>query len=756
MRLLINHSRLPLPLILLLSLLLSALFSTQATAQAIERPKIGLVLSGGGAKGSAHIGVLKVLEKNHIAIDYITGTSIGAYVGGMYALGYSVAEIEKRMLNLDWDAGYSDNIPRESLHFEEKQKKDQYNIPMKFGYSDKQLKTTSGFLVGQTVSQLLRESTDLVAEFDSFDKLAIPFRAVATDLVTSLAVVLDSGSVVEAMRASAAVPGAIQPIDINGMMLVDGGLANNMPVDIVKAMGADIVIAVDIGSSLSSKEQITSTVDVLNQLSTFLTSATSEAQKKLLSPDDILIRPNVGQLSTTDWSILPLALELGEAAAMQHQKRLTELSIGQPAFAQYVANKRNVSQQWFRPITQPITDIQIVNNSKVNNTLIKNSFAVEVGDTLSQQQLQAAIARIYALDKFEHVDAEFIDRENENGKERILVLKTQAKSWGPNYLNFGFSMQDNFSKDTTMLLDLSYELTDITRNGGSWKNEVTIGYEKMFATEFYQPLDIQRRFFSRARLQYQQHDWGGENQEELDTQLFKRSLLGNISLGYNLGDNSIVELGFISENGSISYQGWSDNDANFSSYGLFFHLGYDNLNSINFPTSGNQLSVGIRLGNDQYDQRHFIDPNDKSLKYDLNWRGALSLGHHTLVGIASYAKVVNENDYTVHVSELGGFLNLSAFQKNELVGANKLFSALVYHYDLGRDMLGLTDYPLYLGTSLEAGNVWSLQQHINVDDLIYSSSLFLGTDTDLGPLAFGFGYAESGQNSLFLSIGKSW
>ena len=734
------------------SILLILLLVIPSITFAQQRAKIGLVLSGGGAKGSAHIGVLKVLEQQRIPIDYITGTSIGAYVGGMYALGYSVEEIEKRMLTLDWDAGYSDNIPRESLHYEEKQRKDQYNIPLKFGYSEEQVKTTSGFLVGQSVAQLLRESTGLVAEFESFDQLAIPYRAVATDLVTSLAVVLDSGSIVDAMRASAAVPGAVQPIDINGMMLVDGGLANNMPVDIIKKMGADIVIAVDIGSSLSSKEQIKMTVDVLNQLSTFLTNATSEAQKKLLTANDILIRPEVGQLSTTDWSILPQALILGEQAASQHLSALQKLGLNEADFADYQQQKKHKSAAWFTPLSKPITNIVFANNSKVNTTIIKNSFAVNTGDTLNQQELQAAIARVYALNKFEHVDAEFTDTD----EGRTLTLKTEAKSWGPNYISLGFSMQDSFSQDTTVLLDLSFELTDITDNGGSWKNDLTIGYEKKLATEFYQPLDIEHKFFSRSRLQYYQHDWGGENQAELDGQLFKRSFLGSTSLGYNLFDNGIFELGLIGERGTISYKNWEEEEADFASYGFFFHFGYDNLNSINFPTSGNQLSIGIRYGNDSYGQHYFFESTDKSFKYDVNWRGALSLEHHTLVGIASYAKVNNEKDFTVHVSELGGFLNLSAYQRNELVGPNKFFSALVYHYDLGRDMLGLTDFPLYLGTSFEAGNVWETTEHINIDDLIYSTSLFLGTDTSMGPIAFGFGYAEKGQNAFFLSIGKSW
>ena len=208
-------------------------------ALAEPRPKIGLVLSGGGAKGSAHIGVLKVLEEHKIPIDYISGTSIGAYVGGMYALGYSAAEIKSIMMTTPWDDGYSDTIPRAALSFKDKETRDQFNIPINIGYSDidSEVKTPAGVLSGQSVAQLLRRSTNLVNQFGHFDDLAIPFRAVATNLVTAEPVVLSSGSIVAAMQASASVPGALQPAVIEGKVLVDGGIANNMPIDVVKEIG---------------------------------------------------------------------------------------------------------------------------------------------------------------------------------------------------------------------------------------------------------------------------------------------------------------------------------------------------------------------------------------------------------------------------------------------------------------------------------------------------------------------------------------
>ena len=724
---------------------------TQATF-AVERQKVGLVLSGGGAKGSAHISVLKVLEENNVPIDYIVGTSIGAYVAGMYALGFSAAEIEEIMLNENWDEGYSDGIPRETLHYEDKLLHDQYNLPVKLGYSDKQTKTTSGLLIGQSMRRLLKSSTNLVETFESFDDLAIPYRAVAADLVTSKAVVLDSGSIVDAMKASATVPGALQPMKLNGKLLVDGGIANNMPVDVAKAMGADVVIAVDIGSSLSEKENIQSTIDVLNQLSTILTSKTTEQQKALLTDKDILIRPQVGELSTTDWSVLPEALRLGHEAALEHVEEIAALSVSTERFERYVTNKNVKREQWFAPVSQPVVQIVYDNNSKVNQRIIRNSFELKEGTVITDKALDEAIARVYALDKFELVYAEFKDTE----EGRILTLTTNGKSWGPNYFHFGFSMQESFSSDSAILIDFAYNLTDLTDNGGTWKNAVTLGYEKVISTEFYQPLDEEHRFYSRNRFWYEHNRWGSNSQNNLNGELSKKSYQAITGLGYNIFNKAILEAGLIGEDGKLRYSEWNGEQANFRSYGGYFRVGFDNLNSINFPTSGNQLNFQINYRNDTYDQTITDHTKDQSTQFTADWRGALSLGNHTFVGIASFAKVENDGDYSVHVSELGGFLNLSAFQKDELVGTHKIFSALVYHYDLGQNVFGLTDLPVYLGASWEAGNVWLLKESMQLDDLIYSGSLFFGTDTSVGPLALGIGLADTGDGSFFLSIGKSW
>ncbi|MCJ8301192.1 patatin-like phospholipase family protein [Shewanella sp.] len=740
-------------MIRLLSLFLMLSLSFSVFADEV-RPKIGLVLSGGGAKGAAHIGVLKILEENHIPVDYIAGTSIGAYVAGMYALGYSATEIEKIMLNETWSDGYSDTIPRQSLSYRDKQQRDRFNLPLNMGYSDDEVKVPNGLLRGQTMSQLLQRSTGLVNQFGHFDELAIPYRAVATDLETSKAVVIANGSIVKAMQASATVPGALQPVEYEGKLLIDGGIGNNMPVDVVKAMGADIIIAVDIGSSLVKKEELTSTIAVLNQLSTMLTNASTERQKLLLTQDDILIRPDVGEMSTTDFTIMPEAFSLGQQAALEHLITLRGLSVSDESYRAYVARKKQLSRQWLDDIDHPIVNIVFNNESKVSESLLRETLGIEEGEVVTQEKLAEGVAAIYSLDKFERVNAEFIDTD----QGRILTLNTRAKSWGPNYFQLGFSWEDDFSLDSAVSFDLAYTLTDLTDTGGEWRNELKLGYEKLISTEFYQPLDYDQAFYSRAKLSYEIKSWEFFDGNSRILELKQKQYRADVGIGYNYVKEGMIELGVIGETGYFE-NGFFLEDLDYNSYGGYFKFGYDDLNSINFPTSGNRLTLDVYYRKEDNPSVFFEELDElkeNSLQIELDWRGAWSLGHHAFVCIASQATGSKDEGFSVHVSELGGFLNLSGYHKNALVGPHKIFGAFVYQYDLGRDVLGMTDYPLYLGASIEAGNVWQLRDHVDLDDLIYSGSLYFGTDTSMGPAAIGFGWADDGETAIFLFIGKNW
>ncbi|WP_022940961.1 patatin-like phospholipase family protein [Psychromonas hadalis] len=727
---------------------------------AMARPKIGLVLSGGGAKGAAHIGVLKILEANNVPIDYVVGTSIGSYIGGWYALGYSPAQIEDIMLNTYWDKGFSDFIPRENLLYEDKKLRDKYNLTFRLGYSDGKLKMPTGLFLGQSAQQLLKLSTGAVGIFDSFDDLAIPYRAVAADISSSEVVVLSSGSITQAMKASSAVPGALEPVEIDGKLLVDGMIANNMPVDVVRAMGADIIIAIDIGSSLLKKEQINSTVDILGQLSTILTINTTNHQKSLLKEGDLLIRPDIDDLSPTDFSILGIALEKGEQAALENLTRIRELSVTDKEFAQYRFAKKQKSRTWMLPLFHPVIDIEYDNQSKVALSIIEKHFSIVIGDVVSKEQLEAAIDSVYALNRFDYVNAEFVDGES----GRTVVLTTKAKSWGPNYLHFGFDWQGDLSNTSMISVDFAYLLTDVTKNGGQWKNELSIGWESAVSTEFYQPLNKQQDIFSRIRAQYKEDKFAENkfNADQLRPELRNRFAELRLGVGYHYNDYGLSEIGFVGELGTVHFDDPFYDELDYDSLGAYLSLGYDSLNSINFPTQGNKVLFEVYLRKDNYLHNQIENQDEPSIELSLDWRGALGLGHHTFVGIGSFATVLSDNDFSLRYSELGGFLNLSGYQKDALIGAHKVFGAVVYQYDLGRDIPGGTGLPLYLGTSIESGNVWTLKESVNIDELVTAGSIYLGTDTSFGPAVIGVGYAtsfgsyEEDEMTVFFSLGKNW
>ncbi|BFL85898.1 patatin-like phospholipase family protein [Shewanella baltica] len=721
-------------------------------SMAAERLKIGVVLSGGGAKGAAHVGVLKILEEHNIPVDYIAGTSIGAYVAGMYSLGYSASEVEAIMMGVDWDSGYSDTIPRNILSYRDKQLRDRYNIPLNIGYNEGQVRAPSGLLRGQTMSQLLRQSTDLVQQFGNFDDLAIPYRAVATDLETSLPVVISHGSMVKAMQASATVPGALQPAQIDGKLLVDGGIANNMPVDVVKAMGADIIIAVDIGSPLVKKDKLDSTIAVLDQLSNFLTNASTEKQKLLLTDKDVLIRPAIDALSTTDFTIMPLALTLGKEAANGQLDKLSSMSVSPEEYAAYVEAKKAKGKLLMADVRHSVNEIVFDNQSKVSLNLLTETLNIKPGQAVSKDELNEALKRIYSLNKFERVDAEFV--EGEDG--RVLTVTTKAKSWGPNYFQLGFNWEDDFNSESAISFDMAYTMTDLTFNGGEWRNEIKLGMEKLFATEFYQPLDRDQQFFSRARYQYDTRNWDlYDNNNRLLT-FDKKTHTIELGIGYNYTSQGMIELGLVAEKGAIINDAWLSRDLDFSSYGAYFRFGYDSLDSISFPTSGNRVTLNVYVRNEDFDDIIDDNQNEYSVQIEADWKGALSVGNHAFVGKASISTNDNDGMNTLHLSELGGFLNLSGYHKDSLTGAHKVFGAFVYQYDLGRDALGMTDYPLYLGWSLEAGNVWDERSEVTLTDLIYASSLYIGTDTSMGPAAIGFGITDLGDKSFYLFVGKNF
>lgn len=739
----------------LCSLLLALMLLADA-AQA--RPKIGLALGGGGAKGAAHIGVLRALEQHNIPIDYIAGTSFGSVVGGLYALGLSIDEIEKIMLATSWADGYSDRIPRENLSWRAKQQSDQFNIPLEMGIKNDRLKIPSGLLYGQEATKLLRAAVGEYPNFDSFDELAIPYRATATDLAHYRAIIIDKGSLIAAMRASSSVPGALAPEEIDGLLLVDGGITRNLPVDVVRNMGADIIIAVDIGTELLPKESLDSTFAVMNQMSSFLTNSNAIMQRELLSQEDILIKPDIEGLSTTDWSITAQAIIRGEAAANRQSPQLVALSLDDESYRVYWAQVQERRKRLLLRLEKPISKIKLNKISKVSDELILDRLNLTVGEEIAAVQINAAIDRLFSINKFQRVDA-FTVLE---GDEKVLQIVAEDKSWGPNFLQFGLGWEDDFNNNSDLNFDIAYTIGNLTDNGGELRSELEMGSRPSFDSEFYWPLDRRRDFYSSSRYLFSSFEWDFYVDDAPLVPIEQQYHSVSQGLGYNFTQQGFAELGLISDVGAFSDPILLKGSIDYFTYGGYLKFGFDTLDSIDFPTQGAYFSFSSYLRTEEVDDHEVIAKEEgaghiKSLVIDVSWKGALKFGHHAVVAKASYSEAFTENNNeSIYISYLGGFLNLSGYGKDRLAGAKKSFVAGIYQFDLGKSLLNLDQLPLYLGLSLETGNVWQQDEETDFQDLILSSSVYVGTDTSLGPIALGYGRSSSNEQAFYFYLGKSF
>lgn len=276
--------------------------------------RIGLALSGGGARGLAHIGVLNALEELRVPVHCVTGTSMGAIVGGAFASGGEPKQLEETVRKTDWNQIFRDSPPRQEISSRRKQEDYKTLFAPEYGVKDGGMVLPKGIIAGVSIEAYFRALTSQSVGIDNFSKLPIPFRAVASNIETGEAVVLGHGSVAQAMRASMAVPGAMAPVEIDGNLLVDGGIANNLPIDEARKLCADVIIAVNISTPPLKRDEITSALSVSLQLINFLGKQTVEQQLKSLTDRDVLISPELGDLSAGNFGRADDAIRIGKEA----------------------------------------------------------------------------------------------------------------------------------------------------------------------------------------------------------------------------------------------------------------------------------------------------------------------------------------------------------------------------------------------------------------------------------------------------------
>jgi len=726
----------------LLSCLLLCLCPLMVLAAETAAPKIGLVLSGGAARGLAHVGVLKALEEQGIHIDAIAGTSMGAVIGGLYASGYKIDELEKLALGIDWQQALSDNPAREDIPFRRKQDDRDFLVKQKLSFRDDgSLGLPLGVIQGQNLSLLLESLLAHSSDIRDFDKLPIPFRAVATDIVNGEKVVFRKGHLPQVIRASMSIPAVFAPVEINGQLLVDGGMVDNIPVDVAREMGVDRVIVVDIGTPLRGRKELSTVFDILNQSITLMTRSNSEVQLASLRPDDILIQPALTSFGATDFGRSQDIITAGYRATQILEPRLAVLRHNDDSDVQ-LNTARSSDER--KPV---ITAIRIENDSKIGDSVIRYYIRQPVGEPLDLARLQRDMGTLYGLDYFEQVQYRVVHK----GKERTLVISARGKRSGTDYLRLGLNLSDDMRGDSAFNLGASYRVNGINTLGAEWLTRVQIGDQQELYSEFYQPLDAGSRYFVAPYINAQ-----SQNVESiLDNDPIAEYRLERYGFGLNFGRQ-------IGNSGEIRLgigEAWGKADVRIGERDLpgisfnegFYDLKYsfDSLDNVYFPHTGEDISLSVR----QYEPG--LGSDERYLQWEFNLDKAMSSGPNTWILGGRYGRTHNEAEVVTSSFLLGGARQLSGFRQDAISGQNiSLMRAVYYRRLTPRSYLPL-DFPLYAGMSLERGRAWNNDNEFD-SGYINAASIFIGFDTPLGPLNFSYGFNDDDQQAVYLNLGQTF
>lgn len=729
-------------------LLLSGVAMAQdgdAPQSAPERPRIGLVLSGGGARGAAHLGVIRVLEQMRIPIDAVAGTSMGAVVGGLYAAGLSADEIETVFRELDWQELLTDRAPRRALVYRRKQ--DDRSILAKGALGVRPgegIELPLGLVQGQKITQLLRTATLRVGEIDDFDRLPVPFRALATDLETGEPVVLRSGDLATVLRASMSAPGVFAPVEVGGRMLVDGGLVDNLPVDLAHSMGVDVLIAVDVSFPLAKRDGLGSALDVTNQMIAIMVRRGTLDSRGRLGKRDILIEPDLGRMTSVSFRDIPGAIEAGTAAAHTAQASLASLSLSPAAYSAYLAARPRTAEP-----TEPLAFVRPGPGSSDDAARIEAVFGDLAGAPLDVPELQHKLERQYGLDRYEFLDYRFVREANVLG----LEIDARRKSWGPNFLRLGVGLEQDYDGGAVANAGASLLMTDLNALDAEWLLDVQLGEEPHFITEFFQPLSLTGDLFVAPGLRYELETLQVVDDGHRIAHYRVRDSEASLAVGAELSTWGEFRVGVARGNGSakvmIGDAGLPQSD--FDLGALYAEFGYDRLDSAYFPKHGQALRMSWR------GERRWLGSSDDVDLVRAEWLFARSHDRLSMVlglegGSALDDRVVSPQQlYT-----LGGFLELSGLPRDALAGTQFGLARAVVYKRVSRGGTGFFEFPAYVGASFEAGNTWATRDDVEWGDIVTAGSVFLGAESPVGPVYLAAGLAEGGERAFYFLLGRTF
>jgi NTE family protein len=723
-------------LALLLVLSHPILADEYAARSALDRPRIGLVLGGGGARGGAHIGVLKFLEEQRIPVDVIAGTSMGAIIGGLYAAGIDAGQIEHVLAGADWADLFSDAADRRSWTLRRKGDDDLGLYGPKLGIGEGASLLPSGALGGQKVGWLLDRLVSERTFTTHFDELPIPFRAVATDLVTGDMVVLREGKLSRAMRASMSVPGVFDPVPSGAALLVDGGLVRNLPVDIARSMGADIVIAVNVEYPKLAADQLRDLVSVVNQLTTLMVAGNTEEQIASLSEHDMLIQPQLGpEIGSADFERVGEIVPLGYEASLPFAQQMSELALDEAA---YQAWRSAIGA---RRIGTPVMHfVRLDNRSRYSDAVIEELISARAGEPLDREHMAHDLEAIHGLGFIRQARYSVIEEEGQQG----LLIEIEQDARGAEFIETGLSLTGD-GRGTEVDLQLAYLKTDLNDRGVEFRSALQMGSNFGLLAQLYAPLD--------SRLRWVIQPWAsatrrsilafGDNGAPL-ADLELDELTASLVFGREFGRNAGLFTAVTRYTGDINVQVGQPlpGDYRFDGGEWSVWTLYDSLDDRYLPSSGTYA----RLTYADSSRSLGADAEFEQIKFSAFT--ARSWGPHTAWLGTTFNSTLDDDAPVYALFTGGGFLNMSGFERDELVGQHFGQSMLGYRYRLGRAGF----LPGYAGMTLEYGNAAQSAGDVYGQGIL-NGSLYLAFDSPLGPLYLGYGWSEDQSGLLFLRLG---
>lgn len=704
---------------------------------AVERPRVALVLGGGGARGLAHIGVLKVLERARIPVDCVVGTSMGALVGGIYASGRTAQQVDEAVRAIVWGEVLDDRPARPQRAYHDKQDDDLGLMGLGLGLSDGgQLLLPKGAIGTHKVDLLIRKLVNNAAP-DRFDDLPLPFRAVAADLENGDMVVLSRGDLAAAMRASMAVPGVFPPVERDTRVLVDGGVARNLPVDVARGVCGDVVIAVDVGSPLLTRRQTTDALSISDQTVRVMMQRNVDESVKQLGKRDILIRPELGTMSATAFADTTQAIAAGEEAAKAALPALLAYQVDE---ASYAAWRKRLAGQGAKPL--PIASVEVEPTRFVNPEVVREVLDVKAGEPLDVDRLDSELGRLYARGDFDQIDYRVLP----GPQGGVLDIRPHEKPWGPGYLDLGLGLRTDFNDDASFQLGVQYRRTWLNKLGAEWKTRAFLGSVRGAETEFYQPLTLDGGLFVAANAGLVNDPFDVYLNGTRLAQYRRDDRRMGVDIGSDWGRWGEARLGVV--RGKLDFTratGTTDlPEGLVNEGGVKLSVVYDQLDDIRYPREGSYARF------DAYRSLVGMGASDSYDSLSLDLKKAFHFGSWTMLAGARVDHARNAPVYALPSS--GGLFHLSGYQPGELRAEGIGEASLRLSQDVARlsPLLGTAGF---WGVAFEAGKLWKpLDPSLDPDHWLNSGTVFIGSDTRLGPAYFAVGYGDNGKARTYLTV----